>query len=49
MSLTHIRVDELNPKEQETPKNIVYFQEGDVLEIDCENHRCYLMMSHAMI
>ena len=42
MSLTHIRVDELNPKEQETPKNIVYFQEGDVLEIDCENHRCYL-------
>ena len=23
-------------------ENIVYFQEGDVLEIDCENHRCYL-------
>lgn len=42
MSLTHIRVDELNAKEQQPTKNITYFEEGDVLEIDCESHRCYL-------
>ena len=42
MSLNHIEVQELNPKSDNEDKNIVYFKEGDILEIDCENHRCFL-------
>lgn len=42
MDFTDIKVDELNPKEETVNKNVTYFKEGDILEIDCENHRCYL-------
>ena len=42
MSLNHIEVQELNSKSNTKDKNIVYFKEGDILEIDCENHRCFL-------
>lgn len=42
MSLNHIEVQELNSKSNTEDKNIVYFKEGDILEIDCENHRCFL-------
>ena len=41
MSLNDVVVRELNPSET-TNKNVTYFKEGDVLEIDCESHRCYL-------
>ena len=42
MDFTDIKIDEINPKEEIADKNITYFKEGDILEIDCENHRCYL-------
>lgn len=42
MSLNHIEVQELNSKSNTNDKNITYFKEGDILEIDCENHRCFL-------
>lgn len=42
MDFTDIKIDEINPKEEIVDKNVTYFKEGDILEIDCENHRCYL-------
>ena len=42
MSLCKLTVDELNPDEDKKGKNVLYFKQGDVLKIDCENHTCYL-------
>ena len=43
MSLCHIEVEELNPnKDDDGEKNVIYFKEGDILELDCENHTCYI-------
>ena len=41
MALTHIAIDEINPKTEEE-KNVTYFKEGDILEIDCQTHTAYL-------
>ena len=42
VALTHIQIDEINPSETTDNTNVTYFKEGDILEVDCENHRCYL-------
>lgn len=42
MALNHVQIDEINPKEDTKNKNVFYFRKGDILEIDCENHRCFL-------
>ena len=42
MSLCKLSIDELNPDEDKKGKNVLYFKQGDVLKIDCENHTCYL-------
>lgn len=42
LAVTHVEVHELNTKESLENKNITYFKDGDILDIDCENHRCYL-------
>lgn len=41
MALTHLEIDELNP-ESEIDENIVYFKEGDILDIDFESGNAYL-------
>lgn len=42
MSCGFVGVDEINAKENTADKNVYYFNAGDVLEVDCENHTCYL-------
>lgn len=42
MSICDVQVDQLNPSSETTGKNVTYFKAGDILDIDCENHRCYL-------
>lgn len=41
MALTHLEVYELNP-ESEIEENIVYFEEGDILDLDFESGSAYL-------
>lgn len=42
MNCGFVGVDEFNAKENTDNKNVLYFKAGDVLEVDCENHTCYL-------
>lgn len=39
--VSDIKVYELNPKAEEQ-QNIIYFQQGDILDLDFENSNCYL-------
>lgn len=41
MSIKWLKVDSINPITEEEA-NIMYFKNGDVLEVDCENHCTYL-------
>lgn len=41
MSVTYVQVKEINVT-NDTEQNVSYFDDGDILDIDFANHRCYL-------
>ncbi len=42
MSMKWLKVDSINPISDEDENDITYFKEGDILDVDLENHCAYL-------